>query len=242
MSIIKQDPNNLGKGIRIGMKGLAARASQFQSAPPSIDGTTKPNRITLMLDCSGSMAGQPIEDLKNAVQGFAAACNWQDTSVAIATFPSGDGDDGHSDTPLVSEAAILMLEANRLQAGGGTPMFGCLERVIKNIPLTRGVIVSDGDATDAYGYGLDGSDEGSRNKQLVPYIDSKTPVDTVHIGDSSGGEETLKEIARLTGGIFLKFKDIGQFATAFRYLTPTYRGLLMSPGADRLTGADEIKR
>jgi len=220
--------DKLSKGIRFGLTGLAARAANFNQAKAQ-DGDTKPNRIALMLDCSGSMAGQSIDDLKNAVHGFVAACNFSDTAIAIATFPGGtsyddgDGGCGSSGTPLMSGPGLVLMESDRLSAGGGTPMFGCLERVIKSIPLTRGVIVSDGDATDS-----DHSYEETTDKRLQPYIESKTPIDTVHIGDSSGGEETLKEIARLTGGVYLKFHDTSQFATAFKYLTPTYRGLLTS--------------
>jgi Mg-chelatase subunit ChlD len=145
----------------------------------------------------------------------------------------------------MGEPALLMMETDKLVAGGGTPMFECLRQVINELSITRGVVVSDGEATDLtdrYAEDDGGDEKTPIRKAIKSWIDSDTPIDTVHIGDSAGGESTLRIIAELTGGVYLKFKDSSQFGQAFKYLTPTYRAQLFLPGAANAIGADEIKK
>ncbi len=198
-----------------------------------------PNRICLMLDCSGSMKGSKIELLKNAVQNFASRCDFSDTAVALETFPKRDS------LPLSTQQVLITSFAILLEAGGGTPMRACVSHVIENTPLTRGVIVSDGQATDWYTNDeslLDEAKSSSPDNVLTLYKEQKIPIDCVHIGDSSSGEELLRRIAAETGGIYIKFTDVSAFSNAFGYLAPAFRGMLTSGQIDaEKLGAKEIQ-
>lgn len=110
-------------------------------------------------------------------------------------------------------------------------MHSTMGKVIDELPLTRGIIISDGEA-DVPNAALD---------YARKYAASETVVDTVHIGNSTGGEKLLQEIASITGGIYIKFSDVAAFSKAFEYLTPERRATLMLPGAAALLGAKELK-
>jgi hypothetical protein len=75
------------------------------------------------------------------------------------------------------------------------------------------------------------------------YKSKEIIIDTVHIGDSTRGEEALKRIASITGGLYMKFKDVQSFSENFHYLLPESRaaiaGMLPSE-VSRLLGADEV--
>lgn len=192
------------------------------------------NRICMMLDCSGSMAGTKNHHLRQAGEEFLRACNFGDTSVALHTF----GSDREMRGGLSRNQSALTILVNRLDASGGTPMGACANDAISSIPMTRGIIVGDGQPFDwAMPYNEEGLDPICQR-----YVEAGIPIDTVHIGNSHQGVELMKYIARVTGGIFIKFSESGNFAQAFKYLSPTYRAML---GDGRINlkqlGADEVK-
>lgn len=194
-----------------------------------------PNRISLQLDVSGSMGWVDhssnrikIELLKDAIQGFVNACDFDNTAIAVQTFPE------QLTLPLAANGPGLIIETARLHATGGTPMHEAMSSSLARVPMTRAVIVSDGDA-DGGGY--------AAIDQARQYAQAEIPVDCVHIGDSSAGEETLKTIAHMTGGLFIKFTDVSNFANNFKYLAPAFRAMLTSGKVDaRALGAREIGR
>ena len=196
-----------------------------------------PNRLVLMLDCSGSMSGEPLSLLKDAVDNFVNRCNFNDTAIALRSFPKGASLD------LTNVSVIITSTAKQLSSGGGTPMRECIVACAE-LPITRGIIVSDGDATDWRTVANDAEDHGGVDDELIlkPYIDKKTPIDCVHIGASTSGEARLRKIAELTGGLYLKFTDVSAFSNAFGYLTPSYRAMLVEGTLDtRELGAKEIR-
>jgi hypothetical protein len=219
------------------------------------DPLTATNRIAIMADVSGSMdsgAGvknshqTKIDLLKIALTGFLNQVDSDTTSVAIYTFPlrhdgeleyNSDHDDFDTFTQqgiayrLSFDKTLLQLAVQGLSAGGGTPMHSTMAKVIDELPLTRGIIISDGEA-DRPDAALD---------YTRKYAASETIIDCVHIGSSSGGERLLQEITSITGGIYIKFSDVENFSKAFSYLTPERRATLMLPGAAALLGAKELK-
>jgi Mg-chelatase subunit ChlD len=239
---------------------LTSKSSSFKSRieaqkkqSEAVDPQTMPNRICLMLDCSGSMdtveaKGQRrIDLLKDAVQNFVTRCSFADTSIAIATFP------GRTDKalPLTTQGSVVINYSMGLEPVGGTPLHDCVTRCVTEVPMTRGVIVSDGGATDwresgqvdePYGYEEAGTRSLIAKSVLSIYKDQHISLDCVHISSGTDGEELLRRIARETGGIFMKFSDVNAFSKAFGYLTPSYRALLTggSVTAQEL-GAKEIK-
>jgi Mg-chelatase subunit ChlD len=233
MDIIKKDAL---QGVSLTKGKLRSTSSPFQqrvneAKANEVAPETMPYRICLMLDDSSSMrtydrGGCRIDFLKTAVQFFVQRSNLADTSIALESFNNTIG------VPLTSNPA--MLDVSTIFTSGSTPMHRCLVECLAKHPMTRGVLVSDGEATDWRGEDAD--------NVLTQYKEQGIPIDCVHISDDTSGEELLRKIARLTGGIYLKFTDVSAFSTAFAYLTPVYRAMLTD---GRLTaeqiGAKEIR-
>jgi Mg-chelatase subunit ChlD len=248
-------PNATPGGIQLNKGKLQSATSPFQqrvNAAKSVetDATSKPHRICLMLDKSSSMCAHEdtksatptsrIQLLKDAVQNFVQRCDFRNTALAIETFPAA------LSVPLTSNGVMLSTAMFAIEAAGGTPMQECVQRVLTAVPLTRGVIVSDGEATDWHE--SDAYDDFEKvvapgNKLLATYKEQGIPIDCVHIGGSSSGEALLRRIAEQTGGLYLKFTDVSAFANSFGFLTPGYRAQLTdgTVSAAQL-GARELKR
>jgi Mg-chelatase subunit ChlD len=236
---------------------------------------TVPNRIVLFEDCSGSMiTNNKIENLRAAVESFIINCNFNDTSVCHWPFPKlneVDELDKESYTSytrnrgltykpyLTCDPNLLLVFVPNLKAKmGGTPLKQAMEDVYKDqsLPLTRGIIISDGQPTDGsnnttkynciYGEIYEVADKyacGKLDSEGLTSSDS-IPLDTIHIGDSKNGEEVLRKIAEITGGIYIKFTDSANFANALHYLTPANRSFLMLASAEdkkNILGCDEVK-
>lgn len=242
--LVKKDDNKqsitLGGGrLKAGGTSFQDRVREARRQQPSAQDV--PNRLCLMLDCSGSMYGEHLNNLKDAVTNFVNRCDFFETSIACSTFPQSD------DLELTTDPNGVTAFATGLTSGGGTPMRACVERCLsKN--MTRGIIVSDGDAGDWHRYHYDDWDESSKEPKptkdelLTKYKEKGIPIDCVHIGASTGGEELLRWIASETGGIYLKFTDVSAFSTAFAYLTPGYRAMLTSGKVDAASlGAKEVR-
>lgn len=224
--------NKLSIPRKIGIPALhqRLRAPEVTADDPA----SRVNRIALMLDASGSMHGEgsatksKIECLRDAMQSFITSCNMKDTALAIESF----GDQHRSRLALTCFAPILMTTAMSIDACGSTPLHEAMDFVLMTYSVTRGVIVSDGNA-DSPSLALDCAGR---------FAEAGIPVDCVHIGSSPCGEDLLKQIAERTNGKFIKFTDVAAFASNFKYLTPAYYGQLTSGaiGAAEL-GAKEIK-
>jgi hypothetical protein len=228
-----------------------ARVNQAKAS--QLDATAMPNRLCLMLDRSSSMASvadykdrsaskTKIDLLREAIDNFVNRCDFNNTSLAVETFPP------QLELALTSVGVMITSSVSGLSASGNTPMKACVERCLEKIPMTRGIIVSDGEATDWYDavYNFDDVESPERHPAdtiLSKYKQAEIPIDCVHIGDSSSGEERLRRIAKETGGIYLKFTDVKAFASAFAYLTPGYRAMLTDGrmSADQI-GAKEVLR
>lgn len=243
-------PNN-DPSFKLTKGKLSSTSSSFKQRLESVkqqrevvDPQTMPNRICLMLDCSSSMDNyesggkRRIDLLKDAVQNFVTRCNFADTSVAIATFP------GRSDKamPLTCQPSTIIGYSVGLDPQGNTPLLDCLTRSVGDIAMTRGVIVSDGGATDWSYYEDHDPDSSIITTPLPLYKEQGIPLDCVHISSGTDGEALLRRIAAETGGIFIKFSDVSAFARAFGYLTPGYRAMLTSGSVSAgELGAKEIK-
>ena len=217
--------------------------------------------IQLLVDCSGSMdalvpglvsgvqaSETRISLLRKAVDSFINETDLAQYQIGIEPFPPTSN--GHC-KPTNSRALLGVVAAGIESAYGATPMGAAISRTLNLTPLPeRAIIISDGEATDNAIAPFKSPTDFS---QVAEYEQDKSgasteiqkrtmPVfDCVHIGDSSSGEETLKEISKLTGGIYMKFKDLDAFKKSFKYLSPKYRAMLTSGNAKELTGAEEVK-
>jgi Mg-chelatase subunit ChlD len=205
-----------------------------------------PNRICILPDCSGSMAGyQPDSRIvveRRAVDQFLKDVDFSNTSIAFNAV----GNDEFK-TPLLADHNSCVIAAAQIDANGGTPICEQLRFALENIPMTRAVLISDGEPTDGdptelrrhveYGYG------SVNDGVALDYKEAGIPIDTIFIGDS--GKKTMQQIAEITGGIFIEFRgsDVKKLAEALRYLTPKHRAMLMGmteADAKQLLGASEL--
>jgi Mg-chelatase subunit ChlD len=210
-------------------KGLHARLANPTVIADS-DPNTKPNRIALLLDVSGSMEGTKIQSLRDAVTSFIQSCTFGDTALALEPF--GEGNPPPNRLALTCFGPLLTTTVQMLHAAGGTPMAGALTYVLSSYSLTRCVLVSDGQPDS----------ESTTYAVAAEYREAGLPCDCVHIGDSTQGEECLRRIAEVTGGQYIKFTNIQSFARSFKYLTPAYYAQLTSGSVSAAQlGATEIK-
>lgn len=262
--IIKKPESPPAIGLTLNKGKLRSSSTPFQQRVNSArasqpDAASLPNRLCLMLDRSSSMQSYAgavtavaserqgrtdkpkIELLKEAIDNFVQRCDLTNTSIAVETFPASLSLD------LTNVSVMITTIVATISASGNTPMRSCVQLCLEKVPMTRGIIVSDGEATDwhCYDLGDDGEEVPANPKDelLAKYKASQTPIDCVHIGDSSSGEELLRRIARETGGIYLKFTDVSAFSKGFSYLTPGYRAMLTDGrvSASEL-GATEVRR
>jgi Mg-chelatase subunit ChlD len=213
----------------VSIPGLHARLRNPVQQAVS-DPNTKPNRIALLLDVSGSMQGSKITSLRDACASFVQACNFADTALAIEPF--GEGNPPPNRLSLTVFQPLALTTVQMLQSCGSTPMAQAMDFVLNSYSLTRCVLVSDGEpdsVTAAYDI-------------AAQYREAGLPCDCVHIGHSTSGEECLRRIAEMTGGQYIKFTDINSFAKSFKFLTPAYYAMLCDGRVSALDiGAKEIK-
>jgi len=230
---------SLNKGkLRSSSTPFQQRVNEAKASQPNE--ASLPNRLCLMLDRSSSMGGEKLELLKQAIDNFASRCNFVDTAIAVETFPASLSLD------LTNVSILITTSVSTIHASGNTPMRSCVQGSLEKVPMTRGIIVSDGEATDWHQYRgspQDGDSYQQGDELLTKYKTAQIPIDCVHIGDSTSGEELLRRIAKETGGVYLKFTDVSAFSTAFGYLTPLYRAMLMSGEiSSSEIGAKEIRK
>jgi Mg-chelatase subunit ChlD len=233
-NIIKGNKVSVGGGLHA---RLAAKEMLKEQVPKS-DPRSMPNRLAIAADFSGSM-GSPVrgsyyeensrtklELLKDAIQDFALRSDEANTAIAVESFPSGFR------IELTNDKQEVWLRIMDIRTLGDTPMGQGLRNALEYHSPTRIMLISDGEATDG-----DESYKAAENCKQREII-----IDTVHIGDSKSGEDRLKRIAEMTGGIYLKFTDVASFSKSFHYLLPESRDAIagMLPEARaRLLGADE---
>lgn len=219
---------------RIKLPGLHSRLYKSQQEITNNPPESMPNRICILPDCSGSM-GSSVSDnpnkskmdyLKEAVESFGENCKWSETSVAVVSFPHDV-----TELPLTNQQGMFVAGITTLKVSGDTPMGHSMARAIETVPMTRAIIISDGEATD----------NPKPIETASQYAEAKIPIDCVHIGYDQRGEELLQEIAKTTGGKYIKFDNVANFAKALKYLTPAYRALLEAPSAAEILGAKEVK-
>lgn len=225
---------------RIKLPGLHSRLYKSQQEITNNPPESMPNRICILPDCSGSMSGvvnvndalppatsrTKMDYLKEAVESFGDNCKWSETAVAVVSFPSDV-----IELPLTNQQGMFLAGVTTLKVSGDTPMGHSMARAIETVPMTRAIIISDGEATD----------NPMPVETAHQYAEAKIPIDCVHIGYDQHGEELLQEVAKITGGKYIKFDNVANFAKALKYLTPAYRALLEAPSAAEILGAKEVK-
>ena len=210
-------------------KGIAANRANFEEQIKTINPLKVDNRLGIIMDDSGSMSGDPIFNAHKAIKAFTDSCNMLDTSIAI--YPINQ-----PSKPLICDYDVVNLYVSNILATGGTELYGKLELLIKEQPITRAIVFSDGDPTDSRllgestGYSYLARPSGYAKQIVEEYCKKEIPVDTIFIGEiANSGYKEMEELARLTGGTFIHFRDSLSLASGLKYLAPRYRALLANP-------------
>lgn len=211
-------------------KGILANKDNYEQQMKDINPKTVPHRLGLIVDDSGSMGSDGMQNVHKAVKGFTNNCSPTDTSIAI--YPLN-----MKPKSLVCDYDLVNLFVSSLQATGGTPIYGILDLLITTEDITRAVLFSDGSPTDSsiLTHGNEGSLWASKPREvaigtLKKYTDKEIPIDTIFIGNAgSTGYNEMKKIAEITNGTFIHFTDSNSLASGLKYLAPKYRALLANP-------------
>lgn len=212
----------------IAKKGIAANRDKYEKTMKQINPLEVPNRLGLIMDDSGSMGSDGMDNAHKAIAGFLDACNYQDTSVCVYPLNAAQ-------KPLLCDYDVIKMYVNGIGATGGTPIYTTLGKMIESESITRGILFSDGSPTDSsilskpkddsmsneWSYVRDGS---LAHKVVDQYIKKEISIDTIFIG--YGESKELQELARLTGGTYLHFTDINTLRKNLKYLAPKYVALL----------------
>jgi uncharacterized protein YegL len=152
--------------------------------------------ICLVLDCSGSMSGQPIDELNKGVEQFFQAILDDEVArysaeLSVVTF-------GGSVSTLIDFNSLDKVQPPHLHASGGTPMGEAVQKAIqlldnrKNDYKNAGVdyyqpwmvLMSDGAPTDSIEYS---------SKLACDLVNErKLTIFPIIIGDDQGAKEIAK--------------------------------------------------
>lgn len=201
------------QGIKVGIQGglhsRIAASKMLNEQTERANPDTMPNRLVIAADFSGSMGsgqGSKLDLLRQAIQDFAMRSDESTTAIAVESFPTG------FQIELTNDKTSVWMRMMNLTPFGDTPMGQGMHVALNHKP-TRVMLISDGDATD-----------GNMSYDMAhAYREQELICDTVHIGDSTRGEERLRKIAEITGGLYMKFKDVATFSQSFHYLLPESR-------------------
>jgi len=199
-------------------------------------------REFVILDCdnSGSMEGEKLKKLKEAILEFILAKEKIDPRDRTALVSFGGTPQKWFD--FTNDKELVRRKVSELIADGGTPMgeglslcrtmFNELKKK-KIISQPRIILLSDGQA-NGLGDPQKSIDEARALKEL------KVIIDTIGFGEGKDlDEELLKRIAEITGGKYLHVRDIYQLPKTYvklaeKKMLPSQTKFFLDKGESRL--------
>ena len=195
------------------------------SQPQATPATTTPveKDVALVLDVSGSMDGQPLEETKNAAGQFVDVALENGAECALVTYDN----EARTLSGFSSDGATLRSEALGLDSGGGTNIEDGLAQAAALLAARPQsaqyiVLMSDGEPND-----------GKTGDELIAYAESiRDPngdgVDEVRIyalgfNESASGQDLLRGIA--SDGCFFSVQAAGDLTNFFRDIVDAINGV-----------------
>jgi Ca-activated chloride channel family protein len=222
-------------GVRLvegpGLPGDDGRYALLTLTPPAVATSGLARDLTVLLDASGSMSGEPLRRAKQVVTALLRSLEPGDRFELIAFADASRSLTGglREATPKQRDKTIRALEA--LTAGGGTEMAGALVRAIQPLrgDSQRQVVL----VTDGY-IGFESQVIG----EILRRLPANARVHTVGVG-AAPSRATTHAVARAGRGVEVLAGDEAAAAEAARRLCrATVRPVLteLSIGGDGLRG------
>lgn len=185
-------------------------SEQFSLTP--ITGVSVPISVALIIDRSGSMGGQPINDAKNAALIFVDSLRAGDRA-AVISF----NNQVTVDQPFTSDKNLLRSAINSIYAGGLTAIYNAAYTALSLIssePSQRKAIIL---LTD----GADNSSSISVDSVINYANFLNVPIYTIGLGLTPGSseEQVLIRIAQSTGGNYYYSPTSSQLGQIYRSIS-----------------------
>ncbi|MCK4394653.1 VWA domain-containing protein [Candidatus Bipolaricaulota bacterium] len=201
--------------------------------------------FALLIDCSGSMSGQPLIDAKTAVSTFVNANLTAEDRAAIVSF--GSPAQFHALAGFTSDKAALLNEIEPMTAEGNTALYGSICEAVTKINEETGI-----KAIIVFTDGKSEGDTHTKDQAIELAKSSNVPVYTIALGNENNAD-VLKEIAAGTGGYYTYaptapdlgkiYADIaekarGQYVLAYTTHNPSYDDTIRTVTVTATVGTD----
>ncbi|MCK4539998.1 VWA domain-containing protein [Candidatus Parcubacteria bacterium] len=148
-----------------------------------------PDTVYMLLDCSGSMAGDKLGQAKNGIANFAKKTVISEKKVGLVTFSS--------QPHLVEMGALSEVEAN-----GSTNMADAIAMAVENMPKS-------GDKTIVIA--TDGAPDNRQKTLKIASSAKECGIKIICIGTDDADKEFLKKLASLKDlGIKVSQREFGE--------------------------------
>lgn len=171
--------------------------------------------VVMVVDVSGSMKGQPLEDAQVAARALIGQLGVKDTVafIAFADAVNLDTLDKARESPFSADHEAVLGLIDGLKAKGSTPLYDALYKAVlwaqDAPPGNRAVILL-----------TDGIDEGpgslvaSAETPIQEATRAGVPIFTIALGDEID-RGYLERVARITGGVYQETPDSAQLTERF---------------------------
>lgn len=158
--------------------------------------------LCFVVDTSGSMAGDPIANVRTAIGSFVRDME-ADRELSLVTFES----DASIRVPITTDKSAVQMVVNMLSEGGGTNIDAGIQAGVKALESATGLktmmMLTDG--------------QSDVNMQIVE--DAKKAGVTIYtIGFGSVNDALLKEIAEETGGRYIRAESSSELSSVYNSL------------------------